>query len=69
LGIPIKLPETGTTCLTSRAASPVLSPAIAAVTLRLVGRSGFGERLGRNARFMAKWPDRPAICGMSIELK
>jgi len=34
-------------------ASSVLGPAIAAVTLRLVGRSGFGERVGRNARFAA----------------
>jgi MFS family permease len=32
-------------------ASSILTPAIAAVTLRLVGRSAFGERVGHNARF------------------
>lgn len=32
-------------------ASCVLTPAIAAISLHLVGHSGFGERLGRNARF------------------
>ncbi len=32
-------------------ASSMLGPAIAALTLSLVGRSGLGERLGRNARF------------------
>jgi MFS family permease len=31
--------------------SCVLGPAIAAISLGLVGRSGFGRRLGRNARF------------------
>ena len=34
-------------------ASCMLGPAIAAVSLRLVGRAGLGERLGRNARFAA----------------
>ena len=34
-------------------ASCMLGPAIAAVSLRLVGRGGLGERLGRNARFAA----------------
>ncbi len=33
------------------AASCVLGPAIAAISLGLVGHSGIGERLGRNARF------------------
>lgn len=33
------------------AASCVLGPAIAAITLGLVGRAAMGERLGRNARF------------------
>ncbi|MBI5263784.1 MAG: MFS transporter [Bradyrhizobium sp.] len=33
------------------AASCVLGPAIAAITLGLVGRGAMGERLGRNARF------------------
>jgi MFS family permease len=32
-------------------ASCVLTPAIAAISLALVGRSGLGERLGRNARY------------------
>jgi MFS family permease len=32
-------------------ASSVISPAIAAVTLALVGRAAFSERVGRNARF------------------
>jgi MFS family permease len=32
-------------------ASSMLGPAIAALTLSLVGQSGLGERLGRNARF------------------
>jgi len=32
-------------------ASCVLTPAIAAISLHLVGHSGLGERLGRNARF------------------
>jgi MFS family permease len=32
-------------------ASAVLGPAIAALSLVLVGRGGFGERLGRNARY------------------
>jgi MFS family permease len=32
-------------------ASSILTPAIAAVTLRLVGRSVFGQRVGRNACF------------------
>jgi MFS family permease len=32
-------------------ASSVLGPAIAAVTLALVGRAAFSERIGRNARF------------------
>src|SRR5262249_43472705 len=32
-------------------ASSVLGPAIAALSLALVDRSAFGERLGRNARF------------------
>ena len=34
-------------------ASCMLGPAIAAVSLGLVGRAGFGERVGRNARFAA----------------
>lgn len=34
-------------------ASCVLTPAVAAVSLRLVGHVGFPERLGRNARFAA----------------
>ena len=34
-------------------ASCMLGPAIAAISLRLVGRAGFGGRLGRNARFAA----------------
>jgi MFS family permease len=34
-------------------ASCVLTPAIAAISLALVGRRGLGERLGRNARFGA----------------
>ena len=34
-------------------ASCMLGPAIAAVSLRLVGHAGFGERLGRNARYAA----------------
>ncbi|HJS85959.1 MAG TPA: MFS transporter [Acetobacteraceae bacterium] len=34
-------------------ASCVLTPAVAAVSLRLVGHAGFPERLGRNARFAA----------------
>jgi MFS family permease len=34
-------------------ASSVLGPAIAALTLALVGRGAFGERLGRNARYLA----------------
>ena len=33
------------------AASCVLGPAIAAISLGLVGHDGIGERLGRNARF------------------
>ena len=32
-------------------ASCVLGPAVAAVSLRLVGHAGLGERIGRNARF------------------
>lgn len=32
-------------------ASCVITPAIAAISLRLVGHAAFGERLGRNARF------------------
>ena len=32
-------------------ASCVLTPAIAAISLALVGRAALGERLGRNARF------------------
>ena len=32
-------------------ASSVIGPAIAAVTLALVGRAAFSERIGRNARF------------------
>jgi MFS family permease len=32
-------------------ASSMLGPAIAAISLTLVGRAGLGERLGRNARF------------------
>jgi MFS family permease len=32
-------------------ASCMLSPALAAISLALVGRAAFGERLGRNARF------------------
>ncbi len=35
------------------AASCVLTPAIAALSLMLVGHAGLGERLGRNARFAA----------------
>jgi predicted MFS family arabinose efflux permease len=35
------------------AASCVLGPAMAAITLGLVGHHGMGERLGRNARFAA----------------
>jgi MFS family permease len=35
------------------AASCVMTPAIAALSLALVGRAGLGERLGRNARFAA----------------
>jgi MFS family permease len=34
-------------------ASCVITPALAAVSLRLVGHAGLGERLGRNARFGA----------------
>jgi MFS family permease len=34
-------------------ASSVLGPAIAALSLGLVGRAAFGERLGRNARYLA----------------
>jgi MFS family permease len=34
-------------------ASSVLGPAIAALSLVLVGRAAFGERLGRNARYLA----------------
>lgn len=34
-------------------ASCMLGPAIAAISLQLVGRAGLGERLGRNARFAA----------------
>ncbi|MDQ2805259.1 MAG: MFS transporter [Pseudomonadota bacterium] len=34
-------------------ASCVLTPAVAAVSLRLVGHAALGERLGRNARFAA----------------
>jgi MFS family permease len=34
-------------------ASCMLSPAIAAISLNLVGRTGLGERLGRNARYAA----------------
>jgi MFS family permease len=34
-------------------ASSVLGPAIAALSLALVGRAAFGERLGRNARYLA----------------
>src|ERR1700692_1383042 len=34
-------------------ASCMLMPAIAAISLQLVGRAGLGERLGRNARFSA----------------
>ncbi len=34
-------------------ASCLLTPAVAAVSLRLVGHAGFAERLGRNARFAA----------------
>jgi len=34
-------------------ASSVIGPAIAAVTLTLVGRAAFSERIGRNARFAA----------------
>jgi MFS family permease len=34
-------------------ASCVLAPAVAAISLALVGREGLGERLGRNARYRA----------------
>ena len=34
-------------------ASSVIGPAIAAVSLALVGRAAFSERIGRNARFAA----------------
>ena len=34
-------------------ASCVLAPAVAAISLALVGRGGLGERLGRNARYRA----------------
>jgi MFS family permease len=34
-------------------ASSMLGPAIAALSLALVGRAAFGERLGRNARYLA----------------
>lgn len=34
-------------------ASCMIGPAIAAISLQLVGRAGLGERLGRNARFAA----------------
>jgi MFS family permease len=34
-------------------ASSMLGPALAAISLALVGRAGLGERLGRNARFSA----------------
>ncbi|MCB4821509.1 MFS transporter [Roseicella aerolata] len=34
-------------------ASCVLAPAVAAISLALVGRNGLGERLGRNARYRA----------------
>ncbi len=34
-------------------ASCLLSPAIAAISLRLIGRGALGERLGRNARYAA----------------
>ena len=33
--------------------SCMLTPAIAAISLHLVGHTGLGERLGRNARFAA----------------
>lgn len=37
--------------ITQAGAAAVLAPAIAAISLALVGRRGLGERLGRNARF------------------
>ena len=49
---PVYLPVLGAEVLHGFA-SCMLGPAIAAISLRLVGRAGFGERLGRNARFAA----------------
>ena len=47
------LPVVLTAATLHAAASCVLGPAIAAITLGLVGPLGIGERFGRNARFAA----------------
>jgi MFS family permease len=49
---PDRLPVLGAEVLHGFA-SCMLGPAIAAISLRLVGHAGLGERLGRNARFAA----------------
>ncbi len=49
---PERLPVLGAEVLHGFA-SCMLGPAIAAVSLRLVGHAGLGERLGRNARYAA----------------
>jgi MFS family permease len=49
---PYQLPVAGAEVLHGFA-SCLLTPAVAAVSLRLVGHAGFAERLGRNARFAA----------------
>ena len=51
-GWPVFLPIVGAEALHAFA-SAVLGPAIAAISLALVERSAFGERLGRNARYAA----------------
>ena len=51
-GWPVFLPIVGAEALHAFA-SAVLGPAIAAISLFLVERSAFGERLGRNARYAA----------------
>jgi MFS family permease len=45
------LPVVTSSATLHAAASCVLGPSIAAISLGLVGRAGIGERLGRNARF------------------
>lgn len=49
---PYRLPVAGAELLHGFA-SCIITPAVAAVSLRLVGHSAFAERLGRNARFAA----------------